>query len=145
MHPVGEYVMPDNADDAMALFYNGFPCHSGQNIGFSSDVNNNGMHSRRGSWNHDMATVGYDDTKEIWPSRVYFVVNSWGTWNSQWDQWERDSELQKILGPPINGMITVHGDIWEQYFLDGQSIYFYSDITGFPVQQLPDYGTGSFL
>lgn len=143
--PVGQYLMPDDPDEAMALFHNGYPCHSGQNVGFSSSPNSRGYHDRRGSWNHDMATVGFDDTREIWPTRVYFVVNSWGVWNSQWDKWERDSELQKILGPPIDGMITVRGDVWEQYFLGGRSIYYYSDITGFPLQKLPDYGTGTFL
>ena len=145
-HPVGQYVMPDTPNEALALFYNGFPCHSGQNIGFNVTPNSLGIYERgRRPWNHDMATVGYDDTKEIWPSRVYFVVNSWGAWNSQWEKWERDPDLLKILGPPIVGMFTVDADIWETYFLGGQSIYFYSDITGFPMQKLPDYGTGSFL
>lgn len=136
-HPVGEYVTPDTPDEAMALFYNGFACHSGQNIGFSRTPNSQGIHERSGSWNHDMATVGYDDTKEFWPMRVYFVVNSWGVWNSQWNKWPFDTKVE--------GMITVHYDIWERYFLGGRSIYFYSDIKGFPVQKLPDYGTGSFL
>lgn len=143
--PVGEYVMPDSADEAMALFYNGFACHSGQNVGFADTTNSSGIHNRKGSWNHDMATLGYDDTREIWPTRVYFVVNSWGKWNKQWDKWVRDSELQKILGPPIDGMMTVRSDIWEQYFLGGRSIYFYSNITGFPIQKLPDFGTSTFL
>lgn len=144
-HSVGEYVMPSDAHEAMALFYNGFACHSGQNIGFSTEPNRYGYHDRQGSWNHDMATVGYDDTREIWSSRVYFVVNSWGEWNRQWARWEQDNELQKILGPPVIGMITVHSDVWENYFLGGRSIYFYSNIKGFPVQKLPDYGTSIFL
>lgn len=144
-HPVGEYVTPNTADEAIALFYNGYTCHSGQNTGFSILTDHRGIHYKKGSWNHDMATVGYDDTREIWPTRVYFVVNSWGKWNDQWYKWKQDRELQKILGPPITGMITVHHDIWERYFLGGQSIYFYSDIKGFPAQKLPNYGTKLFL
>jgi len=144
-HAVGKYSVPSTPDEAMALFYNGYACHSGQNVGFSSNANSKGYFDRSGSWNHDMATVGYDDTKEIWPIRVYFVANSWAAWNTQWSKWVNDSELQKILGPPITGMITVAGDVWEQYFLGGQSIYFYSDIDGFPAKVLPNYGTGSFL
>jgi len=144
-HPVGEYVRPDDPDEAMSLFYNGFACHSGQNVGFNATPNSRGYHDRRGSWNHDMATVGYDDTKEIWPVRVYLVTNSWAKWNEQWEKWVRDTELQKILGLPIDGMIVVHGDVWEQYFLSGGSIYFYSDIKGFPIQKLPDYSTSTFL
>jgi hypothetical protein len=90
-----------------------------------------------------MATVGYDDTKEIWPARVYFVVNSWGEWNRQWSKWINDPELQKLLGPPIAGMIVVHYEIWERYFLP--DALFYSDITGFPTKIIPDYGTEIFL
>jgi hypothetical protein len=144
-HPVGEYATPSTPDEAMALFQNGYACHSGQNVGFNTNPNSRGYHDRRGFWNHDMCSVGYDDTREIWPSRVYFVVNSWGEWNVQWSKWERDAELQKILGPPITGLIIVRADIWERYFLGSGYIYFYSDITGYPMQKLPDYGTGSFL
>lgn len=144
-HEVGRYIVPETADEAMALFQNGYACHSGQNVGFSSTPNSKGYHDRQGNWNHDMATVGYDDTREIWPIRVYFVVNSWGAWNHQWSKWENDSTLQNILGSPIEGMITVSADVWERYFLGGGSIYFYSDINGFPTKTIPNYGTGSFL
>jgi hypothetical protein len=144
-HPVGEYVMPETPDESMALFQNGFACHSGQNVGFSGTPSKKGYHERSGSWNHDMATVGYDDTREIWNERVYFVVNSWAAWNEQWVKWREDKELQKILGPPIDGMITVRSDVWERYFLGDQYIYFYSDITGFPAKDLPNYGSHSFL
>lgn len=144
-HDVGEYVQPKSADEAMALFQNGYACHSGQNIGFRDVPNGKGIHERQGSWNHDMATVGYDDTKEIWDRRVYFVVNSWGVFNMQWQKWINDRTMQHVLGPPIDGMIVVDASIWEQYFLGGSSIYFYGDIKGFPTKQLPDYGAGAFL
>jgi hypothetical protein len=144
-HKVGEYVTPRNTDEAMALFQNGYACHSGQNVGFRSSANSRGIHERSGSWNHDMATVGYDDTREIWNDRVYFVVNSWGKWNSQWDKWKQDTDLQKILGPPIMGLIVASASVWERYFLGGGSIYFYSDIQGFPAKKLPNYGTHEFL
>lgn len=142
-HPVGEYVQPANADEAMALFNNGYACHSGQNIGFKGSPNSNGIHPRSGSWNHDMATVGYDDTKDIWPERVYFVVNSWGNFNTQWSKWKSDSDIQALVGPPIPGMIVVHSSVWERYFMGGAM--FYSDIKGFPAKVLPNYGTGEFL
>jgi hypothetical protein len=140
---VGKYVTVKNADEAMAAFYNGYAGHSGQNIGFASTPDKNGIHQRSGSWNHDMATVGYDDTRIIWPRRVYFVVNSWGEHNTQWSRWLSDPEVQKILGPPITGMIVVDADVWESYFMEG--MYYYTDINGFKVKQLPDYGTSSFL
>jgi len=144
-HDVGEYLVPNTPDEAMALFQNGYACHSGQNIGFRSQPNSKGIHEPSGSWNHDMATVGYDDTREIWPERVYFVPNSWGSFNEQWQKWKQDTELQKILGPPIGGMIVVSSSVWEPYFLGGNSIFFYSDIEGFPSKIIPDYGTEQFL
>jgi len=142
-HKVGQYIKADTPEQAMAAMQNGYAGHSGQNIGFASSPDSRGVHQRSGRWNHDMATVGYDDTKTIWPIRVYFVANSWGAHNKQWNRWESDSELQKILGPPITGMIVVEASVWEDYFLDG--MYFYTDIDGFQVKKLPDYGTGSFL
>jgi hypothetical protein len=144
-HAVGKYLVPETSDEAIALFQNGYACHSGQNVGFNSTPTSNGIHAKQGTWNHDMATVGYDDTREIWPVRVYFVANSWATWNQQWSKWLNDIEIQKLVGFPFDGMITVHGDVWEQYFLGGRSIYFYSDIDGFPAKTIPNYGTGSFL
>lgn len=145
LHDVGEYVQPKTGDEAMSLFQNGYACHSGQNIGFRDVPNSKGIHERQGLWNHDMATVGYDDTKEIWDRRVYFVVNSWGIFNIQWSKWINDRTMQHILGKPIGGMIVVDASIWEKYFLGGGSIYFYADLKGFPTKTLPDYGTGSFL
>lgn len=144
-HNVGEYLTPRTPDEAMALFQNGYACHSGQNIGFSSTPSKRGIHERKGNWNHDMATVGYDDTKEIWNTRVYMVANSWGNYGSQWKKWRNDSSLQNILGPPITGMIVVDGSVWERYFLGGGSIYFYSDVEGFPSKTLPNYGTSEYL
>lgn len=141
--PVGEYLEPGGYKEALALFFNGYSGHSGQNIGFRNRPNGQGIHEPGGTWNHDMATVGYDDTKEIWPTRVYFVQNSWGDFNEQYDTWKRDTELQKILGPPMPGMIVVAGDVWEKYFM--RNFMFYSDIKGFPSQTIPDYGTEEFL
>jgi len=142
-HSVGEYVTPSTADEAMALFHNGYACHSGQNVGFNSTPSSRGIHEKSGSWNHDMSTVGYDDTKEIWKVRVYFVMNSWGKAHNPWQKWY--DELTPILGRPLQSMLVVDAEVWERYFLGGRSIYFYSNIKGFPKQTLPNYGTGEYL
>jgi len=144
-HGVGKQVTPRTADEAMALFQNGYACHSGQNVGFADSPGSDGIHRRSGSWNHDMSTVGYDDTKEIWNERVYFVVNSWGDFNRQWEKWKNDRTMQHVLGPTVPGMIVVAADVWERYFLGGQSIYFYGDMEGFPAKTLPNYGTEEYL
>jgi len=142
-HKVGQYIIPKNSDQAMALFFNGYACHSGQNIGFSNKPDSKGIHPRKGNWAHDMATLGYDDTRTIWDRRVYFVFNSWGEWNEQWVTWVQDVALQNLLGPPIDGVIVCDASVWEQYFLD--DAMFYSDIEGIPIKGIPDYGTGAFL
>ena len=113
----------------------GYAAHSGQNIGFSSRPNNQGYHGISGRWNHDMATVGYDISKTVWPVDVVFIVNSWGDFNTQPPNWP----WQKVAG-----MITARLEDWARYFV-GNSMYFYADIEGVPAKQLPDWGTGSYL
>lgn len=139
-HPVGEWTMPRTITEAMDLMANGYCCHSGQNVGFRSSPDSRGIHRRSGSWSHDMATCGYDDTMEVWDELVFFVPNSWGRWNEQWSDWPRN-----LLGPPVTGMIVCDAETWERHFLGGRSIYFYSDIKGFPSKTLPDYGTQTYL
>jgi hypothetical protein len=137
---VGEWIFPESGHEALDLLAAGYACHSGQNIGFSARPDSRGIHTVDGRWNHDMATVGYDFTGEVWPVKVVFVPNSWAAWNRQWADWPVDR-----LGPPITGMITMHLDVWLDFFVGSRSIYFYSDVTGVPAKTLPDWGTGAYL
>lgn len=137
-HTVGKWIRPSSGDQALDLFAAGYTCHSGQNVGFSSRPNGQGYHSVSGRWNHDMASVGYDLSKDVWPVPVVFVPNSWGAWNTQPERWPEK-------WPTIPGMITVLLDDWVKWFVGSGSIYFYADIEGVPAKNLPDWGSHEYL
>ena len=48
--------------------------------------------------------------------------------------------LTPFLGPWIRGMIVVAEDDYAKYFIGSGSNYHYSDVRGFPAQDLPEYG-----
>lgn len=133
-HPVGSFTMPDSVEDAMDLMFNGYAGHSGQNIGFRSRSDRRGIFQTSGGWNHDMGIVGYDDTKEVYPVAVVFIPNSWGDWNEKPENWN-----EEVYGPWIIGMIVISMDVFAR-FVRAESMFFYSNITGFPAQKLPDHG-----
>ena len=84
-----------------------------------------------------MATVGFDQSGDIWDEVVVFVVNSWGNWNKRNSRWDDDA-----LGPWITGMMVIPINEYERYFVRSGSIDFYSRVNGFVMSHLPDYGFG---
>lgn len=141
-HPVGELIIPKSIEQCLDLFANGYACHSGQQWACSSSQPSDGINTKKGTWNHDMGSGGYDISCEIWKEAVIFVAQSWEDWiapNKVWIQ------HQDVLGKYPTGMIVCPIDEWERYFLKSGSIYFYGKITGFPAQALPHYGTQSVI
>lgn len=139
-HKVGKWIRPEAGDEALDLLAAGYACHSGQNVGFASRPNAQGYHVRSGSWNHDMATVGYDISREVWPVDVVFVPNSWGDFNTQPEQ-----QFRKRNWPRIPGMIVVRLEDWERLFVGAGSMFFYVDVEGVPAKALPGWGSGEYL
>ena len=137
-HNVGKWVRPTTGEQALDLFAAGYSCHSGQNVGFASRPNSQGYHPVSGRWNHDMATVGYDISRVIWPVDVVFVPNSWGDFNTQPSRWPE-------TWPRIPGMITVRLEDWVDWFIDSKSIFFYCDIKGVPAKNIPNWGSHLYL
>jgi hypothetical protein len=133
-HKVGRWVLPENVEEGLDLLAAGYACHSGQNVGFSDTPDNRGIHRVRGQWNHDMPTVGYDLTREIWPVPVVFVPNSWGEWNAQPKRWPSE------WGPTIPGLIVAELDAWGDYMIGSRACFFYCDVEGIPSKTLPDWG-----
>jgi len=82
-----------------------------------------------------MATVGYDDTREVYPECVFLVANSWGRWNEPPKVWPEDR-----YGPWPEGSFWLAEDVYEQHFVGSRSIFTYCDIKGVPQKKLPDYG-----
>ncbi len=143
-HKVGRYTIPKDTQDTMDLQYSGYAGHSGQKWGCKSRSDSKGMavgpYSDRGKqWNHDMATGGFDDTREFYSDTVFFVINSWGKWNQPPAFWPTEA-----YGPWIPGMMVVPIDQYAKYFVGTGSIMFYSEIDGFPPQKLPDFLTGAW-
>jgi len=134
-HKIGRWVSPKTADEAKDLLYSGYAIHSGQNVGFRGTSHSRGIAIRSGSWSHDMATVGYDDTREIYPVGVFLVVNSWGKWNSKPTVWPEGR-----YGAWPEGSFWVDEDTYARYFVGSNSIFAYCDIQGIPQKNLPDYG-----
>lgn len=134
---VGIIAAVRNQSDLMDAMFNGYGAHSGQFASWSAKPNAKHIHSRTsGGWAHDMAIVGYDDSKEHWPFRVWFIANSWGKWNTPVKSWPKDFPPQ----PP--GMIVTSAEDFDVCMGD---CWTYGSVDGFPPQRLPDYGTIGLL
>ncbi len=134
-HNVGRWIAPTTADQVKDLLYAGYALHSGQNLGFSRRSDAKGVAVPSGRWAHDMATVGYDDTREVYPVGVFLIVNSWGRWNERPRVWPEDR-----YGPWPEGSFWVAEDVYARYFVGSRSIFAYCDINGVPQKKLPDWG-----
>ena len=125
--------------DAMDAMANGYALHSGQYAKWAGTPNAENIHPRQaGGWNHDMATLGYDDTKEFWPFTVFFIQNSWGGWNQPVKDWPSSYPEQ------VPGMIVTKADDWAVCVTAGDA-WAYGNVDGFPPQKLPDYGAIGLL
>ena len=125
-------------EDLMDAMINGYAAHSGQSAAWSGTPSSRNVHERKGSWNHDMGIVGYDDTKEFWPFRVWFIANSWGAWNKPVKDWP------KSFPKPPPGLIVTTADDFNVCVSSGDC-WVYGGVDGFPPQQLPDFGTIGML
>ena len=135
---VGRITNVRTQEDLMDALVNGYAAHSGQYAAWDSTPKGNIHRRARGGWSHDMAILGYDDTKTHWPFRVWFIQNSWGRWNSPVQDWPADYPPQ----PP--GMIVTKAEDFDVCVRNGDC-WVYGDIDGYPPQKLPDYGTIGLL
>ena len=134
-HNVGQWVAPTTVDQVKDLLFAGYGLHSGQNFGVRPTSDSRGIAIPSGSWSHDMATVGYDDTREAYPECVFLVANSWARWNAPPKVWPEDR-----YGPWPEGSFWLAEDVYERHFVGSRSIFAYCDIKGVPQKKLPDYG-----
>ncbi len=135
-HKVGKFIKIGSVQEAKDALFNGYAIHSGQNIGFKSSSDERGITSPSGSWNHDMACLGFDDTKTFYPVCVFFIQNSWGKWNQT---------PRKI--PPYGiqpGAFAIEEEVFAR-FVRANSMFAYADVQGIKKKDLPNYGTGLFL
>lgn len=144
-HNVGQLIIPKTIEQCLDLFANGYACHSGQGWGCSSSTPSDGINRRRGGWNHDMCSGGYDISNEFFKSEVFFVMQTWGAWNQTNPIMKANQDVYYEGGQYPTGIIVVPFDEWESEFLKSGSIYFYADIKGVPAKKLPNYGAQQVL
>ena len=134
-HNVGRWIRATSAAEAKDLLQAGYAGHSGQSFGVRTSSDSRGIAIPSGRWSHDMATVGYDDTREVYPECVFLIANSWGKWNNKPRVWPEDR-----YGSWPEGSFWVAESVYERYFAGSGSLFFYADIEGVPQKALPDYG-----
>jgi hypothetical protein len=118
----------------MAAGYGG---HAGSMFGTSQTTGDDGLNLKTDSWSHDMAHVGYDLTKEIWPTEVVFIANSWGAWNKPNPRWDTST-----MGPWVNGMIVIPVDLFYRHIIRASETYYMVEFSGerIKARDLPDWG-----
>jgi hypothetical protein len=136
---VGRITLVRSQEDLMDAMFNGYAAHSGQYAAWQAAPGRRNVHERAAKgWNHDMAILGYDDTKEHWPFRVWFIANSWGPWNQPVKDWPKD------YPPQVPGMIVTSDEDFDVCVRSGDC-WVYGSIDGYPPQHLPDYGAIGML
>ena len=134
-HGIGKWIAPSSVAEAKDLLFSGYAIHSGQQFGVKNKSDEDGISIQGSSWNHDMATVGYDDTKEVYPDCVFLVANSWGVWNVCPSVWPVDR-----YGEWPIGSFWVRESLYAKYFVGSRSISAFCDVEGVPQKELPNYG-----
>ena len=138
-HKVGVITNVRSQEDLMDALINGYGAHSGQYAAWEPGSNKHGIHGRAiGGWHHDMATLGYDDTLEFFPFRVFTIQNSWGGWNQKPKAWPKEyPEWQP-------GLILTSADDYDVCVSSGDC-WVYGHVDGFPPQRIPDLGSIGLL
>lgn len=136
---VGTITLVKTQEELMDAMINGYAAHSGQMAAWSGIPNSQGIHPRAAKpWAHDMAIAGYDDTKEFYPFRVWFIPNSWGPWCRKPDYWP------EAYPPYVPGMIVTKADDFD-VCVRSNDCWAYGSVDGYPPQRLPDYGAIGLL
>ena len=131
-HKVGTISMVTTIEEARDALANGYAMSCCSGIGFSSVRDKNGIAKRGKGWNHAMAWIACDDTREIYNETLFLVQNSWGKWNR---------------GPKRHGQPD--GSFWvrekdAKSILNARGSFVFSNVDGFPAKQLPNYGLGGW-
>lgn len=132
IHLVRTTTEAQSLEEVRDLIANGYGISSCGSEGFSSERNEDGVSSRRGSWSHAMAYLGVDDREVVkvkYNGPLVLVCNSWGQWNKG---------PRTILGTTLE---IPHGCFWARWSdVSRRLAIAYSSVAGWPTKTLPDYG-----
>ncbi len=123
-HQVKTISLVKTVDEARDAIANGYALSVCSNYGYSSTRNEHGIAQRRGSWNHAMAWVAMDDSREIYDETLFLIQNSWGVFNG---------------GPKLHGQPD--GSFWIREkdaagMLNQNGAWAFSDVKGFPPRKV---------
>ena len=109
------------------LMWSGYTAHLGSNLG----VANTGdpISPRRGSWAHDMAPVGFDDTRKYFNFRVWLWDQSWGP------SWNRVTNIPQEWLPWGEGMFAISEETMQYAIKQGGCVVF-DDANGFQLNPI---------
>lgn len=131
-HQVKTLTQIRNINEARDALANGYGIAVCSGYGFSSTRDDKGFARQQGSWSHCMAWTACDDTGS---EPAFLVQNSWGKFNDGG---------HPSWGPIPDGSFLIHADVADR-MLRSDGSFAFSAINGFPAQDLPDYGTNTYL
>lgn len=130
-HPCRYLARVNNVEEARDALANGYGLFCGSGHGFSNKRDENGIAAKSGGWNHCMAWGGCDDTRTVLDEMLFYIIQSWGKWNSgphgKWGElsiggfWVRQKDAEAMIRT---------GELWAV-----------GNVDGFPPQKLPDYSS----
>ena len=133
-HPCQYFLRIRNVEEARDALASGYGIHCGSNYGNNGVRDSKGMSRWNDSWNHDMSWGGCDDGT-MFDDLVFIILNSWGRWNrGGHPPWGKLPGGAFIVPSKDARRMIQSGECWAV----GQ-------VDGWPLRDLPDYGTGSFL
>ena len=123
-HQVKTISLVKTVEEARDAIANGYALSVCSNYGFSSTRNEDGIAQRRGSWNHAMAWIAMDDSREKYDETLFLIQNSWGVFNG---------------GPKAHGQPD--GSFWIRErdahgMLNQNGAWAFSDVKGFPPRKV---------
>jgi hypothetical protein len=123
-HQVETISLVKTTEEARDAIANGYALSVCSTYGFSSRRDKHGIARRSGSWNHAMAWVAMDDSREIYDETLFLVQNSWGVFNGG----------PKRLGQPDGSFWIREKDA--RGMLSGNGAWAFSDVSGFPARKV---------
>jgi hypothetical protein len=136
-----------DVDAAMDLLASGYPIGTGSTLtGGSGDP----ICSLKRIGGHAQACLGYDDTDEFrdWYKQatgktlreaVFLMDQSWGNWNSL------SHYPEHLWGPACEGLWVVTRSDFGKIINDWGNAYAIADLVGFPLREIPDWGSSEYL
>jgi len=128
-HQVKTISLVRNVEEVRDALANGYGVAICSGQGFSSTRDSKGYAKAQGHWSHAMAAIGCNEEGDI------IICNSWGT------SWISGPKPE--YGIP-DGAFLAHAEVVNKMVRSDGS-YAFSNVDGFPPQDLPDYGVEEFL